>query len=129
MAVEKRKQAAEEFRANRQKAVETSAEDSAVLDNLLERLRNGENVGRRARRARPPPPNDNASAIPAIAELQDDQEPEGSNDAADIARVMLARLQADGFAVDMPSTPTLPSRRPRRLKADVSDDDMSQFLS
>jgi hypothetical protein len=33
--------------------VAQEAEETAALDNLLEKLRNGDNVGRRARRTRP----------------------------------------------------------------------------
>ena len=54
--LKKRRQAAEEAKASRKKATEEAqsqeAEETAALDNLLEKLRNGDNVGRRTRRAR-----------------------------------------------------------------------------
>ncbi|TFY51954.1 hypothetical protein EVJ58_g10285 [Rhodofomes roseus] len=57
LAAEKRRHAAEESKANRQKAIDNAAadesEDTAVLDNLLEKLRSGDTASRKARRTRP----------------------------------------------------------------------------
>ena len=114
-AQEKRKQAAEETRANRQKALDASAtlenEDTSVLDNLLEKLRNGDTVGRKTRRARPT--QDNPRNVPFSITA------DGSilgNDTADIARDMLARLKSDGFEAFAPplSSPTATPRTRRR---------------
>jgi cytokinesis protein len=114
-AQEKRKQAAEETRANRQKALDASAtlenEDTSVLDNLLEKLRNGDTVGRKARRARPTQDNPGNVSFGITAD--------GSilgNDTADIARDMLARLKSDGFEAFAPplSPPTATPRTRRR---------------
>jgi cytokinesis protein len=91
-SAEKRRIAAEELRAARQKAQEEASEneDTSVLDNLLEKLRSGENVGRRARRARP-------SA--ATSTLMVDTTPSiDTEDTAGLALDMLARLRPDGFA-------------------------------
>ena len=87
--------------------------DTSVLDNLLEKLRNGDTVGRRARRARPSA--ENRPAMPTI--LNTDGNPgSGVDDTADIARDMLARLQSDGFpAFEANSTPT-PRRQTRRKR-------------
>jgi cytokinesis protein len=118
LAVEKRRQAAEEAKAARSKAQEDSKgteEDTAVLDSILDKLRKGENP-RRARRARPserqpaPLPLDlNATAT------------SGTGDTADLARDMLARLQSDGFAAASPSTPTPPPRRTTRRRRATSN--------
>ena len=122
-AVEKRKQAAEKAKANRKKVSEEAqaqeAEETAALDNLLEKLRNGDNVGRRARRARPSaistreptlPPPDNNDTPPASAL---------GGTTADIARGMLEQLKTNGFVSDTftPLSPTMPSApRRRRLR-------------
>lgn len=110
----------EESKITRQKAQEASAasgqdEDTSVLDNLLEKLRNGDTVGRRARRTRPS--TENCSAVPST--LNTDGITVGANDTADIARDMLARLQSDGFQAFIP-TPAIESstrRQTRRRRA------------
>ena len=117
LAMDKRKQAAETAKANREKAKEAAAaeeaENSSVLDTLLEKLRNGDNVGRKARRARP-----SASARPsAPLNLTPDGLLASGNDTVDLARDMLARLKSDGFDTLIPSSPTaksMPNRRSRR---------------
>lgn len=116
-SAEKRRIAAEELRATRQKAQEEAPanEDTSVLDNLLEKLRSGENVGRRARRARP----NVATSTLAVdtAPLIDKEDP------ACLARDMLARLQSDGFAALAPpskSNPYSASRRNRRRPAGLA---------
>ena len=122
VALEKRKQAAEEAKANRKKAAEVSqtqeAEETAALDNLLEKLRNGDNVGRRARRTRPsaistreptlPPPDNDTPPVSTLG-----------GTTADIARGMLEQLKTNGFVSDTfsPLSPTMPSApRRRRLR-------------
>ena len=117
MQMEKRKQAAEEARANRAKAMENAAaqdaDDTAALDNLLEQLRSGSAVGRRARRARPsvsrqPVPltvNTEAASLDTTV----------GNDTVDIARDMLARLKSDGFNALTPISPTT-ATAPRRSR-------------
>ena len=121
--MEKRKRAAEEARSTRKKAatedaLAQEAEETAVLDNLLEQLRNGNNIGRRARRARPsaistrepasPPPDKEVSPISAFGSTT-----------ADIALGMLERLRTDGSVSEsvVPTSPTAASApRRRRLR-------------
>ena len=104
LAAERRRQAVEDARANKQKTVEGAGEpeDTSMLDNLLEKLRSGEGVGRKARRTRPTAPKPaaplNLSADVLLGSA-------GGNDAADLARDMLARLQSDGFQA-VPASPT-----------------------
>ena len=114
-SAEKRRVAAEELRAARQKAHEEASEneEQSVLDSLLEKLKSGENVGRRARRARP---SVASSALTVdTAPLFDKEDPAG------MARDLLARLQSDGFAAPAPtspkSNPYSSSRRNRRRQA------------
>ncbi|KAH7930908.1 actin-binding FH2 [Leucogyrophana mollusca] len=117
MATEKRKQAMAETRLLRQNAQETGPqeEDNAVLDNLLEKLRNGDTVGRRTRRTRPKA--DARAPLPLINTAA----AEASSAApADLARDMLARLKADGFGTSMPLSPTAPTpRRRARWRTEV----------
>jgi cytokinesis protein len=110
---------AEEAKANRKKVTEEAqaqeAEESAALDNLLEKLRNGDNVGRRTRRTRP-------SAIstrePTLPTPDKDTPPVSalSGTTADIARGMLEQLKTNGFVSETfaplsPTTPSVPRRR------------------
>ena len=67
----------------------SESEDTSVLDNLLEKLRSGENVGCRARRTRP---SAASSSFTVDTTSSVDKE-----DIAGQARDMLARLQSDGF--------------------------------
>lgn len=120
MAAEKRRQVAEQSRANRQKAAEEVAaqesEENSVLDDLLEKLRNGENVGRKARRMRPSAAvRPTASVAPSTDVLLGSASGTAS-DTADIAKGMLARLKSDGFdTTPLASTGgTRPHRRVRR---------------
>jgi cytokinesis protein len=122
-ALEKRNQEIKESNAIRQNGAEESIEneDNAVLDNLLEKLRNGDTVGHRARRAR----SNTNNRPPNI--LLDGSLP---GDTADIARDMLARLQSDGFPTMPPGSPTVgvgpsivPRRRRRRPKLGSIHDD------
>ena len=110
-SAEKRRMAAEELRAARQKAQEeaSESEDTSVLDNLLEKLRSGENVGRRARRTRP---SATSSTLTVDTTSSFDKE-----DPAGQARDMLARLQSDGFVALPKSNPHPSSRRNRRRLA------------
>jgi cytokinesis protein len=112
----------EESKITRQKAQEASAasgqdEDTSVLDNLLEKLRNGDTVGRRPRRARPST-SENRSAVPSSLNT-DGIMASGANDTADIARDMLARLQSDGFQAFTPTAviESTSRRQTRRRRA------------
>jgi cytokinesis protein len=127
-ALERRRQAAEDAKASRKKATAEAqaqeAEETAALDNLLEKLRNGDNVGRRTRRARP-----SASAIstrePTLPPPPDKETPPVSTlggTTADIARGMLEQLKTNGFVSETfaPLSPTKSSApsapRRRRLR-------------
>lgn len=121
-ALEKRKRAQEEMKANRSRAREAASqqdiEDTSALDNLLEKLRNGDSVGRRARRARPSRGGGGAPAVPILS--LNPEAISSPKEAVDLAMDMLATLKSDGF-VPMPTSPTsstsaLPTRR-RRLRA------------
>jgi cytokinesis protein len=111
----------EEARANRKKAAEEAlaqeAEETAALDNLLEKLRNADNVGRRTRRARPSaasmsmrePLPDKNNDLPPASVLRCTM--------ADIARGMLEQLKTNGFVSIMfmllsPTTPSVPINLP-----------------
>lgn len=109
--MEKRRQAMDEQRANRQKALDAAppVEGDDVLDNLLEKLRNGDTVGRRARRARPSA--ENRGVVPLTLTLNGTTP---SDDTVDIARDMLARLQSDGFVAPPTPTTSVAQRRRRR---------------
>jgi cytokinesis protein len=127
--LDKRRQAAEEAKANRKKATEDAlaqeAEETAALDNLLEKLRNGDNVGRRARRARPSAASLSTRELPLLQLPDKDKElPPISavgGTTADIARGMLEQLKTNGFVSETfaplsPTTPSVPKRR--RLRTD-----------
>jgi cytokinesis protein len=104
-------------------ALAQEAEETAALDNLLEKLRNGDNVGRRARRARP-----SAASIstrePSSLQLPDkgkDLSPVSAlgSTTADIARGMLEQLKTNGFVSETftPLSPTTtPAPKRRRLR-------------
>ena len=126
-AVEKRKQAAEVQRANREKAMEASAnnEDNDALDSVLEKLRSGSTAPRKSRRARPGTSSRPRPAVPQT--LAVDQNATG--EAADIARDMLAQLQSN-FPMPSPSpTASVPSTRRRRKRIDTSGLDEEMLLS
>ena len=102
---------------------EKTGEDNAVLDNLLEKLRNGDSVGRKSRknrRANGKPtastqidePDAEASTVNDLPPL-----PEGADKTADLARDMLAALKSDGFETfsTTSSTPR-PARSARRTR-------------
>jgi cytokinesis protein len=122
MAEQKRKRVAEETKVIRQKALDAATiqenEDTSVLDNLLEKLRNGDSVGRRPRRARPSTV-ENGASVPLTLTI--DSSLSGSGDAADVARDMLARLQSDGFETFVPTTPTLSTAQRRRRREKTED--------
>jgi len=120
VALEKRRQAQEESRANRQKALdsEPANEDSDVLDALLQKLRNGDTVTRRTRRTRP---STDSHAVPLSSTLEGTSI--GST-TADIARDMLAQLQSQGFVT--PALPTVAvSQRRRRRRTETASGDNS----
>jgi cytokinesis protein len=110
----------EESKITRQKAQQASAdeaadqqEDNAALDTLLEKLRNGDTIGRRAGRARRAA--ENRPVVPPSSNIDGAPAPD-VNDTADIARDMLARLQSDGFQAFTPASPTTGSRRQTRRR-------------
>lgn len=131
-AREKRIQAQEAARLRKEQALEASSaqevEDTAVLDTLLEKLRNGDHVGRRARRARRPANNSANRPPPAPLELNLDGGLNfSSNDGADAAAIaanMLASLKSDGFAPisPSPSATSMPRRTRRRLRTRSGND-------
>ncbi len=140
-AMEKRKQAAEEAKATRQKAKQEAATqstaDTEALDSLLEKLRAGDGVGRKARRPRPSAGN--KQPAPLTLDTQGLSDTGGSSDPANLARDMLARLKSDGFEALTPSSPTAgpstrASRRSRRrgesttFKGIADELSASQFL-
>jgi len=123
LAMQKRKQAMEESKITRQKTQEASTdvlpgqeeEDRAALDTLLEKLRNGDTIGRRAGRARRVVEN----RLPLSSSLNTDgTHAPDINDTADIARDMLARLQSDGFQTLTPASPTTGPKRQTRRRRD-----------
>lgn len=85
-------------------------EDGGALEKLLTNLRNGDIISRKARmRRRPAPESQLSTPLPVIL---DGLTP--SNDASNIARDMLARLQSDGFVATPSQTVTVEHRRRRR---------------
>lgn len=115
-AAERRKQQAEDTKAARAKAANVAAEDSTMLDSLLEKLRSGESVKgrtgktRRAERQKPGP---------SPLTLQD----ASVGDTADIAKGMLAALQSDGFDLtSMPLSPTSRTEPTRNRRARIRSD-------
>lgn len=107
LALQKRKQAAQEMKETREKAAAATTETDDVLDSLLEKLRNGEGVGRKPRRTR------GAAELQPVVPLA--LQLDGTtDDTADIARDMLAQLQSNGFVAPIsPTAPTNPSTRRR----------------
>ena len=89
-----------------------SSEDADVLDSLLDKLRSGATIGRKARRSKV----DKTISPPLDLEVD--------GDAADIARDMLARLKSSGFETiaspTMPSAPRRARSRPRRRMSNTS---------
>jgi cytokinesis protein len=126
LVLTKRKQAAEESRANRQKVLDASTpnEGDDVLDSLLEKLRNGDTVGRRTRRARPSA--DSRPVGPLTLNINVSA-PDG--DTADLARDMLAHLQSDGFEAFTPASPTAGVTQRRRRKAETNNGDVESPTS
>jgi len=124
LATEKRKQAAEELRVNREKAMEAASENADVLDSLLEKLRNGDTVGRKSRRrGGAGTAAESRPAVPTTLQLDSN----ASGDTADIARDMLAQLQSNGFVAAQPSSPSpVPStsQRRRRRRLEVKSEDL-----
>lgn len=106
--MERRKQQNDELKASRSKASEernSEHNDTSVLDDLMEKLRNGDSVGRKARRNRPAPP----------APLSLSEDATNGGDAVDLAKDMLAKLKSDGFAVTEPSPAIMPVSRSERM--------------
>lgn len=124
LALEKRKQAQEENRINRQKALdsEPANEDSDVLDALLQKLRNGDTVGRRTRRTRP---SVDSRVVPLSFALEGS--PAGDT-TADIARDMLAQLQSQGFVTSASSSMVAASQRRRRRRTETASENSGSPL-
>ena len=107
LALERRRQAHEENRSNRQKEQEAMAGDEheGALEKLLTDLRNGDTISRKARRRRPAP-EDQLALLPLNLD--------GSTP-SNVARDMLARLQSDGFEpIPSPIVVATQHRRRRR---------------
>ncbi|KAF8803585.1 hypothetical protein BYT27DRAFT_7225940 [Phlegmacium glaucopus] len=119
-ALERRRQAHEESRSNRQKEREAADEDGGALEKLLTDLRNGDTISRKARRRRPAPNGHLLSALPLNLDS-----PTSSNDTSHIARDMLARLQSDGFVATPPSVAVQHRRRRRRTEQNFDSEEMS----
>jgi cytokinesis protein len=123
LALEKRRRAAEEAKASRKKAAEEAtaqeAEETAALDNLLEKLRNGDNVGRRTRRARPSAASTREPMLP-LPDKDKDLPPISAlgGTTADIARGMLEQLKTNGFVSETfaPLSPSVAPSAPRRRR-------------
>jgi len=131
LAREKRRQAAEDSRANRERAQVESLpdENGEDIDTVLEKLRNGVSLGRRARRARP-----GAEARPPTSFSQAAGGSTAGDVTADLARDLLARLQSDGFSASGPAPPsptiaTAQRRRRRRELASGGEDSPTSPLS
>lgn len=124
--MEKRRQAAEESRAHRQRVADDSTvqenEDTSVLDNLLEKLRNGDNVGRKTRRTRPGIVSRVNAPLALNTEALLRPGTGTGDDTVDIAKDMLARLKMDGFDALPPASPTSSSasRMSRRRQGSAS---------
>lgn len=117
LALERRRQAHEENRSNRQKEQEAMAGDEheGALEKLLTDLRNGDTISRKARRRRPAPENQLAS-LPL--NLDD-------STTSNVARDMLARLQSDGFeAIPSQIVATQHRRRRRRTERIFDSEEM-----
>lgn len=110
-ALERRKLAIEETRANRQRELETSApdEDDNALERLIENLRNGDTITRKARRRRPGAEKDSTMTGNLTLDLL-----RPADDPTMVARDMLARLQSDGFVA--PPSPTMSTHQRRRRR-------------
>lgn len=120
LALERRRQAHEENRSNRQKEREAMAadEDGGALEKLLTDLRNGDTIPRKARRRRPAAKSQLLTPLPVNLEG-----PTAVDDTSHIARDMLARLQSDGFVATSTVT-TLPRRRRPRTERILDSEQM-----
>ena len=128
--MEKRRQAAEDAKVQREKALaDASSQDpdtSSALDSLLDKLRNGDGVGRRARRNRRPSASVKQSSPLALSAEGLLEAARSGDGAADLARNMLAQLKSDGFETLLPSSPTRSttsrsSTRRSRRKLDTTE--------
>ncbi|THH08533.1 hypothetical protein EW145_g2635 [Phellinidium pouzarii] len=125
-AAERRRKAAEESKANRSmkntegNSLETG--DNAVLDTLLEKLRNGDSVGRKSRRSRRTngktavPLRINVDANDTITTGAHADVPAAEDKTVDLARDMLAALKSDGFEAFNPTFSNRTERSVRRTK-------------
>lgn len=132
--MERRKKAAEETKANRSRAAlesEQGTGDTSVLDNLLEKLRSGDTVGRKSRRNRQKHAQHASLQISTgenVTEGPFDPSVTTGDDPGNVARDMLARLKSDGFEAFTPTRPERMSRHQRRrsrhrptLEDDIAD--------
>lgn len=115
-AADRRKQQAEDVKAARAKAVNVAAEESTMLDSLLEKLRSGESVkGRtgKTRRGERQKPGPSPLTLPDAS----------VGDTADIAKGMLAALKSDGFDLtSIPLSPTSKAEPTRSRRARIRSD-------
>jgi len=115
-AADRRKQQAEDAKAARAKVANATAEDSTMLDSLLEKLRSGESVkGRtgKTRRGERTKPGPSPLTLPDAS----------VGDTAVIAKGMLAALQSNGFDItSMPLSPTSRAEPSRSRRARIRSD-------
>lgn len=128
-ALERRRKAAEEAKASRPFRITegdvSNTGDNAVLDNLLEKLRNGDSVGRKSRRNRRTKDKQlgqgESITNGKVGDAPELGEPNNGDKTVDLARDMLAALKSDGFEAFAPGTSTSStsrsSRRPRQRRA------------
>ena len=108
-------------KANKAKAADAqppTEEDNAALDTLLAKLRNGDSVGRKGRRARKTAAARASAVTPLTLNTDVLLTAKSGDETVDIARDMLMRLKSDGFETATPSTPTAASMRRSRRKRD-----------
>lgn len=123
-ALERRRKAVEEAKASRPSRSAgggaTDTGDNAVLDTLLEKLRNGDSVGRKSRRSRRTKDRQSTqsgSNVNGKAEVSLDLGLPGVGDkTVDLARDMLAALKSDGFEAFTPAPSTTTNRNLRRSR-------------
>jgi cytokinesis protein len=110
-AIEKRKAQAQEAKEAREKVKTEAAQDASVLDNLLDKLRSGDAIPRKARKNRPKPSSlSDIRPSPLGVDV-------ASGETVDVAKSMLAALQMDGFDAIAPATPSArPARTSRRTR-------------
>jgi cytokinesis protein len=112
-------------KADRNKDLDvTENEDVAALDNLLEKLRNGDVVGRRQRRSRR-----NAESNGPSETLSFDGSTLATGETVEIARDMLAQLKSDGFETSTTATSPVVAARRRRRRLGIGSTDTDDWQS